>query len=263
MSNQFIVVETAGNVRSITLNRPEVLNSCHSPMAAELQAALAEAGEDGSIRAVLLTGAGRAFCAGQDLDEARPVAGEPPRDFAAHVRQVYNPVVRALRQLPKPVIAAVNGVAAGAGANLALACDFVFASSQASFIQAFSRIGLVPDTGGTFFLPRLVGLARATAMTMLAEKVTARQAFEYGMIYRVVEPDRLIPEARDFAASLASQATFGLGLTKRLLNASLVNDLDAQLELEADLQGAAGRSEDYSEGVTAFLEKRAPTFRGS
>ena len=262
MPNQFILTETAEGVLTMTLNRPEVLNSCNGAMAAELQAAFAAAAEDPGVRAVILTGAGRAFCAGQDLDEARPASGETPKDFAVHVRTVYNPIVRAIRGLPKPVIAAVNGVAAGAGANLALACDFVLASGQASFIQSFTRIGLVPDTGGTWFLPRLVGLARATALTMLAERVTAEQALSFGMIYRVVEPDRLREESLELARSLAAHATLGLGLTKRLLNASLVNDLDTQLELEAELQGTAGRSEDYTEGVSAFLEKRAPTFKG-
>jgi 2-(1,2-epoxy-1,2-dihydrophenyl)acetyl-CoA isomerase len=262
MSNQFILTDMAEGVLTVTLNRPDVLNSCHSAMASELQTAFASAAAEPAVRAVILTGAGRAFCAGQDLDEARSSDGEGLKDFAVHVRTVYNPLVRLIRALPKPVVAAVNGVAAGAGANLALSCDFVIASSQASFIQAFSKIGLVPDTGGTFFLPRLVGLARAAAMTMLAEKVTAEQALSYGMIYRVVEPSRLMEESSALARSLAGQATLGLALTKQLLNASLANNLDAQLELEAEKQGAAGRSEDYTEGVNAFLAKRAPTFRG-
>ncbi len=262
MPNQFIRADSVQGVLTITLDRPEVLNSIHAPMSAELQAALAAAAADQTVRAVVLTGAGRAFCAGQDLEEVKPAPGEPPKDFAAHVRKVYNPLVRAIRRLPKPVVAAVNGVAAGAGAGLALASDFGFMSSEASLVQAFARIGLVPDTATSFFLPRLVGVARATAMTMLSEKVTAAQALEYGMVYRVVEPARLMEEVATFAAKLAGQATFGLGLTKRLINASLANDLDAQLEMEADLQGTAGRSEDYAEGVAAFLEKRAPSFRG-
>jgi 2-(1,2-epoxy-1,2-dihydrophenyl)acetyl-CoA isomerase len=263
MPHQFLIVEPAGDgVLSITLNRPEVLNSVHTPMAAELQAVLAEAGASASVRAVLLTGAGRGFCAGQDLAEADPPDGEPLRDFAAHVRKVYNPVVRALRTLEKPVVAAVNGVAAGAGANLALACDFVVAASSATFVQAFIRIGLVPDTGGTYFLPRQVGLARATAMMMLGDRVTADEALAAGMIYRVVAPDRLPEEARALAVRLAACPTVGLGLTKRLLNASLTADLHTQLELEADVQGAAGRTEDYAEGVRAFREKRPPVFRG-
>jgi len=178
------------------------------------------------------------------------------------VRTVFNPMVRGIRQLEKPVVCAVNGVAAGAGASLALACDFVIAASSASFIQAFSKIGLVPDSGATYFLPRLVGLARATSMMMLAEKVTAAQALEYGMIYRVAEPETLMDEARRFAASLAAQATVGLGLTKRLLNASLSSDLDSQLELEARLQAEAARTTDHVEGIAAFQQKRAPRFEG-
>jgi len=280
MPHQFISVESAGGVTTITLNRPEVLNSFHAPMAAEVQAALAAAAADPTTRAVILTGAGRGFCAGQDLAEVTvdrtgsgPLAalgatGQPERsegdhlDFARHVRTVYNPIVRTIREMEKPVICAVNGVAAGAGANLALAGDFVLAASNASFIQAFSKIGLVPDTGGSFLLPRLVGTARATAMLMLAEKVTAGQALDLGMIYKVCDPDQLMPEARALAATLATMATRGLGLTKRLLNASAANGLDAQLELEAALQGEAGRSRDFAEGVAAFREKRAPKFEG-
>lgn len=262
MPHQFISVESAGGVTTITLDRPDVLNSFHAPMAAEVQAALAAAAADRATRAVILTGAGRGFCAGQDLAEVTVEEGRDPADFARHVRTVYNPIVRTIRKMEKPVICAVNGVAAGAGANLALAGDFVLAASNASFIQAFSKIGLVPDTGGSFFLPRLVGTARATAMLMLAEKVTAGQALDLGMIYKVCDPDQLLPEARTLVATLATMATRGLGLTKRLLNASAANGLDAQLELEADLQGEAGRSRDYAEGVAAFREKRAPKFEG-
>ncbi len=262
MPHQFISVESAGGVTTVTLDRPDVLNSFHAPMAAEVQAALAAAAADHATRAVILTGAGRGFCAGQDLAEVTVEEGRDPADFARHVRLVYNPIVRTIRKMEKPVICAVNGVAAGAGANLALAGDFVLAASNASFIQAFSKIGLVPDTGGSFFLPRLVGTARATAMLMLAEKVTAGQALDLGMIYKVCDPDQLLPEARTLAATLATMATRGLGLTKRLLNASAANGLDAQLELEADLQGEAGKSRDYAEGVAAFREKRAPKFEG-
>lgn len=262
MATEFILTEAGAGVLSITLNRPEVLNSITTTMSGDLLATLNRASDDDQVRAVLLTGAGRAFCAGQDLAEATPGPDKPRQDFAAHVRKVYNPVVRALRRMPKPVVAAVNGVAAGAGASLAFACDFIIASSQATFIQAFARIGLVPDTGATFFLPRLVGTARATAMMMLGEKVTAEQALAYGMIYRVVEPDRVVEEARTLAAHLATQATFALGLTKRLINASAANEIDTQLEMEADLQGTAGRSEDFQEGVDAFLSKRPPGFTG-
>jgi 2-(1,2-epoxy-1,2-dihydrophenyl)acetyl-CoA isomerase len=262
MPHHFISAETAGGVTTITLNRPDVLNSFHSPMGAELQAAVREAAGDPAVRAVIITGAGRGFCAGQDLAEVTTEEGRDPADFARHVRTLYNPIVRAIREMEKPVVMAVNGVAAGAGANLALAGDFVMASSTAAFIQAFSKIGLVPDTGGSFFLPRLVGPARATAMLMLAEKVTAQQALDLGMIYRVCEPDQLMPEARALAAHLATMATRGLGLTKALLNASAAHSLDEQLEMEAALQGQAGRTHDYAEGVVAFREKRAPRFEG-
>jgi 2-(1,2-epoxy-1,2-dihydrophenyl)acetyl-CoA isomerase len=255
MPNQFVTIARADGVLCLTLDRPEVLNSFHAPMAAELQAALAEASRDASVRAVLLTGAGRAFCAGQDLTEVAP-------DFAAHVRLVYNPIVRAIRNLEKPVVCAVNGVAAGAGANLALSCDFVFVSAQASFIQAFAKIGLVPDTGGTFFLPRLVGLARATRMMMLAEKISAADALAWGMVYRVCEPEALLSEATAFARDLATQPTVGLGLTKRLLNSAFENNLETQLEAEATLQGEAGRTADHVEGVTAFQQKRPARFEG-
>ena len=261
MTYQFIVFEVDQGVARVTLNRPDVLNSIHTAMSGELQDALARAGREPTIRALLLTGAGRAFCAGQDLDEVRP--GAAVADFAAHARKAYTPLVRGLRELEKPVVCAVNGVAAGAGANLALACDLVLAAEEASFVQAFARIGLVPDTGGSFFLPRLVGLARAAALTMLGEKISARQAAEIGLIYRSCPAATLLDEASQLAAHLATLPTLGLGLTKRLLNASLVSDLDAQLDLEAELQGVAGRSADYAEGVAAFLAKRKPVFTGS
>ena len=262
MPNRFIRTDTAAGVLRITFDRPDVLNSFHSAMAAEVIGALDQAAEDEAVRAVLLTGSGRAFCAGQDLDEARPRDDGSVPDFVAHLEATYNPIVRRIRALEKPVVAAVNGVAAGAGANMALACDFVVASEQASFIQAFSRIGLVPDTGGTWFLPRLVGLARATALMMTGEKVTAEQAQAMGMIYRVVSPEELMTQATALAEQLATMATRGLGLTKRLLNASATNDLEAQLAMEATLQGEAGHSRDYTEGVNAFLDKRPPLFKG-
>ncbi|HEX3234698.1 MAG TPA: enoyl-CoA hydratase-related protein [Gemmatimonadales bacterium] len=260
MAHRFILFEVDHGVARITLNRPDVLNSIHTAMSGEIQDVLAQAAREREIRAVLLTGKGRGFCAGQDLDEVRP--GAAVDDFAAHARKVYTPLVRGLRTLEKPVICAVNGVAAGAGANLALACDLVLAAEEASFVQAFAKIGLVLDTGGSFLLPRLVGLARATALAMLAEKITAAQAVEMGLIYRAYPAASLDDEASKLALHLATQPTLGLGLTKRLLNASLVNDLEAQLELEAECQGAAGRSADYAEGVAAFLAKRKPVFTG-
>lgn len=260
MAYRFILFDVDAGVARITLNRPDVLNSIHSAMSGEIRDALGRTEREREIRAVLLTGAGRGFCAGQDLDEVRP--GASVDDFAAHARKVYTPLVHGLRALEKPVVCAVNGVAAGAGANLALACDLVLAAEEASFVQVFAKIGLVPDTGGSFFLPRLVGMARATALAMLAEKISAAQAVEIGLIYRACPGPSLLEEASKLASHLAAQPTLGLGLTKRLLNASLVNDLDAQLELEADLQGAAGRSADYAEGVAAFLGKRKPVFTG-
>jgi len=260
MTYRFILVEVTQGVAKITLNRPEVLNAIHAEMSGELQDALTHATRDSEIRALLITGAGRGFCAGQDLDEVKP--GSSVKDFAAHARKVYTPLVKGLRTIEKPVVCAVNGVAAGAGANLALACDLVLAAEEASFVQAFAKIGLVPDTGGSFFLPRLVGLARAIALTMLGEKITATQAVEIGLIHRVCPAATLLEDATKLATQLATQPTVGLGLTKRLLNASLVNDLDAQLALEAELQGTAGRSADYAEGVAAFLAKRKPSFTG-
>jgi 2-(1,2-epoxy-1,2-dihydrophenyl)acetyl-CoA isomerase len=262
MPYQFITFEAEQGVATITLNRPDVLNSFIMPMAVELQHALQTAAEDDAIRAVLLTGAGRAFCAGQDLAETAPADGSPAPGISEIVRQSYNPVVRAIRAIEKPVVCAVNGVAAGAGANLALACDLVLAADTASFVQAFSKIGLIPDTGGTFFLPRLVGLARATALAFLGDKLPAADAQAMGMIYRVVEARRLLEEARAIARRLATQPTRGFGLTKRAFNQSLANDLDAQLEVEAELQAEAGRTADFVEGVRAFLEKRQPSFAG-
>jgi 2-(1,2-epoxy-1,2-dihydrophenyl)acetyl-CoA isomerase len=262
MSAQFILSETDQGVTRLTLNRPDVLNSFNRPMAVELREALDAAAQDSTVRAVLLTGTGRAFCAGQDLSEAMPATDGSRLDLGAAVRESYNPIVRAIRQLEKPVICAVNGAAVGAGANLALACDIVFASSEASFVQAFSKIGLVPDSGGTFFLPRLVGLARATAMMMLAEKISAARALEVGMIYHVCEPGALMETALATARTLATMPTRGLWLTKRGLNASFGNDLNTQLGLEEELQRLAGHTKDFTEGVTAFLEKRKPVFLG-
>jgi len=261
MPYEFITFTTEQGVATITLNRPDVLNSFNMPMATELQDALKAAADDDAIRAVLLTGAGRAFCAGQDLAEAAPSDGSPV-PISEIVRKSYNPTVRAIRSLEKPVVCAVNGVAAGAGANLALACDVVIAADTASFVQAFSKIGLIPDTGGTFFLPRLVGLARATALAFFGDKLTAADAHAMGLIYRVVEAARLADEARTLARRLATQPTRGFGLTKRAFNQSLANDLDAQLEVEAELQAEAARTADFAEGVRAFLEKRQPSFAG-
>lgn len=262
METELVLVEIHAGVMKITLNRPEVLNSFNAPMARALHAAVTTAGTDKSVRAVVLTGAGRAFCAGQDLSEVPAPGAGHKLDLGATVRATYNPIIRTIRSLELPVVCAVNGVAAGAGANLALACDIVLAAENASFIQSFAKVGLIPDSGGTFFLPRIVGLPRATALMMTGEKITAQRAYEIGMIYRVCPPDSLQEQSMALAGEMAAMPTRGLGLTKRALNASLSNDLDEQLDLEADLQGEAGQTRDFAEGVTAFLEKRKPTFTG-
>lgn len=261
MTHEFIQVEREQSVVIITLNRPDVLNSFNRGMAREFLSALSDAGADATVRAVLITGAGRGFCAGQDLGEATSEEGRTA-DLGEIVRSVYTPVVRAIREMEKPVVCAVNGVAAGAGANLALACDVVIAAEDASFIQSFSKIGLVPDTGGTFFLPRLVGPARATALMFLGEKLGAARALEWGMIHDVVPGTVLRDTAVALARHLAAMPTRGLALTKKLLNASFGNDLGAQLALEEEMQRAAGRTADYKEGVAAFLEKRKPSYTG-
>ncbi len=253
-----ILVETHSGYRTITLNRAERLNALTVEMAQALLAALDAAAADASCRALLLTGAGRGFCAGQDLTA---IAGMGPAEIGGLLDH-YNPVIRRLRALPMPVVCAVNGVAAGAGANLALACDIVLAARSASFVQAFARIGLIPDCGGTWFLPRLVGLARARELAMLAEPLPAATAAEWGLIWQALDDDRLMPEAHALAARLAGGATVGLALTKRALDAAATNDLDHQLDLERDLQAEAAATPDHAEGVAAFLAKRAPAFRG-
>jgi len=261
MDYDFLKVGTDQGVATIALCRPDVLNSFNRRMAQELQRSLTKAGEDSSVRAVLLTGSGRGFCAGQDLTEATGV-DLTSVDLGDIVKACYTPVVRSIRELEKPVVCAVNGVAAGAGANLAFACDIVIAAEEASFIQSFSKIGLVPDTGGSFFLPRLVGPARATALMFLAEKISAKKALEWGMIHDVVPATVLIDTATALARQLAAMPTRGLALTKKLINASLSNDLPSQLALEEEMQRQAGRTADYAEGVRAFLEKRKPTYTG-
>jgi 2-(1,2-epoxy-1,2-dihydrophenyl)acetyl-CoA isomerase len=261
MDYDFIRYAVDQGVATITLARPDVLNSFNRKMARDVQKALAAAGADAEVRAVLLTGSGRAFCAGQDLAEA--TAGEPGSvDLGDIVAGSYAPMVVAIRELDKPVVCAVNGVAAGAGANLAMACDIVVAAEDASFVQSFSKIGLVPDTGGTFFLPRLVGSARATALMFLAEKVSAQKALEWGMIYQVVPPAVLMETAMSLAKQLAAMPTRGLALTKRALNRSMGGDYRAALAVEEQMQREAGKTEDYLEGVRAFLEKRKPVYSG-
>ena len=262
MAEQFILVRTANGVRHLTLNRPEVLNSFNLGMARELAAAVHACASDDLVRAVLLTGAGRGFCAGQDLGAATPKAGERWPDLADVIRATYNPIIRAIRALEKPVVCAVNGVAAGAGANIALVCDLTIASTSANFIQSFSKLGLLPDAAGSFLLPRLVGMQRAAGLAMLADKLSATDAKAMGLIWDVAEPGALMEFATALAERLAQMPTRGLGLTKRAFNESLTNTLNVQIEREADLQSVAGKTADFKEGVTAFLEKRAPVFTG-
>lgn len=258
MSNT-IVTQDHGNWVEITLNRPDKLNSFNDEMHLALRDALtAAAGK----RAILLTGAGRGFCAGQDLGDRDPSKMDGPPDLGKTIRTYYGPLIRQIRALELPVICAVNGVAAGAGANLALACDIVLAAQSAKFIQSFAKVGLVPDAGGTWSLPRLIGEARAKAIALTATPVPAAQAETWGMIWRAVADDALMEEARALTAQLAAGPTFGLARTKQALQASDANSMEAQLELEAELQAACGRSADYAEGVSAFLQKRAPNYEG-
>jgi len=243
----------------IKLNRPKVFNSFNKDMAMQMQAILDDCEKNADVRAILLTGEGKAFCAGQDLQEITDPNGP---ELSAIVREHYNPIIERIRNIEKPIVCAVNGVAAGAGANIALACDITIAGESVAFIQAFSKIGLIPDSGGTFFLPRIIGIQKAAALMMLADKVMAADAEKMGMIYKVCADESLMEETLKVAKKLASLPTIGLGLTKRALNKSMTNDLTSQLALEDELQTAAGKTYDYNEGVAAFLEKRKPNFKG-
>lgn len=262
MADDSILYAVSEGVATITLNRPDVLNSVTLAMGTALQEALGRAATDPDVRAVLLTGAGRGFCAGQDLSAVLPQNGGPMPDIGAVVTACWNPIVRAIRTIEKPVICAVNGVAAGAGANLAFACDLTIAAEEASFVESFARLGLIPDTSGTFFVPRLAGHQRATGMFFLAQKVPAARAREWGLIWDVVPLAQLHETARALAVTLAAQATRGFGLTKRAINHSLGATLDTQLDFEAATMSEAGRTQDYEEGVRAFLEKRTPHYTG-
>jgi 2-(1,2-epoxy-1,2-dihydrophenyl)acetyl-CoA isomerase len=257
-----LLVSLEAGVLTLTLNRPEKLNAFNPEMHQALRQGLERGADEAEVRAVILTGSGRGFCAGQDLSERDVSAGAAPIDLSVSLGSNYNPLVRRLRALAKPIVCAVNGVAAGAGANIALACDIVLAARSARFVQAFSRIGLVPDSGGSYFLPRLVGTARAMGLALLADSLSAEQAEQWGLIWKTVDDERLGAEATALARRLANGPTKGYGLLKKALYSSSGNSLDAQLDLERDLQREAGLSEDYREGVTAFKEKREPKFSG-
>ncbi len=254
-----IQTQIDGGVMTIRFDRPKVFNSFNEQMAKEVQQALDAARDDASVRCVVLTGEGKAFCAGQDLAE---VMDENGPELTSIVREHYNPIIRRIRAIEKPVVAAVNGVAAGAGANIALACDICIATESASFIQAFSKIGLIPDSGGTWFLSRIVGFQKASALAMLGDKVSAEEAERLGMIYKWFADDAFENAVKEISVKLAEMPTKGLGLTKRAFNLGLTNDLDNQLKVEEQLQTAAGQTYDYNEGVNAFLEKRKPNFKG-
>jgi len=261
MSYQTILYEIKDGAGRLTLNRPEKLNSFNELMHEEVRQVLIKLKSE-PVRALLITGAGRGFCAGQDLGDRRIAQGDSSFDLGATIEKYYAPLVRTLRALPIPVVAGVNGVAAGAGANLALACDLVIAAKSACFIESFAKLGLVPDTGGTFFLPRLIGTARALGLAMLGDKVSAEQAAAWGLIWRCVDDADFPAAINEMMTQLASAPTKGLASTKQAIYASQTNSLDSQLDLERDLMRELGKSHDYREGVAAFLEKRAPQFNG-
>lgn len=254
-----LIITNNNGVCELRLNRPEVFNSFNKAMALALQKALDDCAKDPAVRAIVITGEGKAFCAGQDLAEATDPNGPELKSIVA---DHYNPIIIKIREIEKPVIAAVNGVAAGAGANIALACDITFAKESASFIQAFSKIGLIPDSGGTFFLPRIIGMQKALALMMTGDKVSAKDAEAMNMIYKAVEDESFESTVAAFAQNLAQMPTRGLGLTKKAVNASFSNSLNEQLKVEEVLQTEAGQTYDFNEGVAAFLEKRKPAFKG-
>ena len=260
MGDNGIRYEVTEGVAAITLDRPEKLNAFTSAMLHDFLAAVREAEADEDVRAVLLTGQGGAFSAGQDLED--PAASGDGADLGALLAERYNPIILALRTIPKPVVVAVNGVAAGAGANVALAGDIVLAARSATFLQAFSKIGLLPDSGGTWTLPHLVGHARALGLSLFGERISAEQAKEWGLIWEVVDDDALGDAAREIAAAFAAGPTMAYGAIKRAIDAAAINTLDEQLDLERDMQRRLGHSYDYREGVVAFMEKREPKFEG-
>ena len=262
MDDQTIRVDVRNAVGYLTFNRPKQLNSFNETMHQAVAQTLKAWSKDPAIRAVVISGEGRGFCAGQDLNDRVVDPNSASPDLGLSIEKYYNPMIKMITEMPKPVICAVNGVAAGAGANIALACDIVIAAKSASFIQAFCRLGLVPDSGGTWILPRLVGRAQAMGLAMLGDKIPAERAVQLGMIWQVVEDDQLTAEAEKLAEHLAKQPTYGLSLIKKAIHAAADNSLDEQLILERDLQRLAGRSSDYREGVQAFMQKRTPEYTG-
>ncbi len=263
MSYQYILFANEGGIARLTLNRPDRLNSFNDAMHAEVRDALGRVRTSVDTRVLLLTGAGRGFCAGQDLGDRAVAPGAEPVDLGTSIDRNYKPLVLGLRALPMPVVCAVNGVAAGAGANIALACDIVIATKSASFIQAFSKIGLIPDSGGTYFLPRLVGTTRAMGLAMLGDKLAAEDAAAWGLIWKCVDDAQFAASVDSLVGQLATAATRALAAIKQALCASNGNSLEAQLDLERDLQRVLGRSDDYREGVAAFAAKRPPRFAGA
>ncbi len=260
MAYQFLTYETSGSIATITMNRPDVYNAFNNELTFELQEAFKEAGKDKNVRCIVLTGAGKAFCSGQDLKSAR---GSEFKGFSDSIHKRYNPLIRAMRNMPKPIICKLNGVAAGAGASLALACDFIIASEKAMLIEVFVNIGLVMDSGSSFFLPKLVGPQRAFEYATMATRISAEEAHKIGMVNRVVAPEALDESVNEVAAFYANAPTKAIGLMKKMINKSMNADLDTMLEYEAYCQDIAGSTHDYQEGVNAFLEKRKAEFKGA